>query len=143
LIEEPNAASVALFSRGRVLLIQRARPPYQGLWTLPGGRMEPGETAEAAAAREIREELGLDVFRLRPVTRLALAADAGEGNRSDDPARGFFLQVFATDTFAGDIATSEEVAGYRWIECGRIDSLRLTPHLQEVMAAALAVFHGH
>ena len=57
----PNAASVAIVREGKVLLIKRAYAPYQHLWTLPGGRIEPGETIEQCAIREIAEELGLTI----------------------------------------------------------------------------------
>lgn len=46
---------------GRVLLVQRGKPPGEGLWSVPGGRLEPGETIEAAIAREVLEESGLVV----------------------------------------------------------------------------------
>ncbi len=45
----------------RVLVIQRGRPPGEGLWSVPGGRLEPGETLAQAVAREVREETGLVV----------------------------------------------------------------------------------
>jgi ADP-ribose pyrophosphatase YjhB (NUDIX family) len=46
---------------GRVLLIQRGNEPGRGLWSLPGGRVEPGESDEQAVAREVAEETGLTV----------------------------------------------------------------------------------
>jgi len=50
-----------------VLLARRARAPYAGLWDLPGGFLEAGETPEAALGRELREELGARVRRARLV----------------------------------------------------------------------------
>jgi len=46
---------------GRLVLVQRAQAPSLGLWSIPGGRLEPGETAEAGCAREVLEETGLVV----------------------------------------------------------------------------------
>ena len=52
----------ALISNGALLVAQRARPPeLAGLWELPGGKVTPGESDAAALARELREELGVDV----------------------------------------------------------------------------------
>lgn len=46
---------------GRLLVVRRARAPGRGRWSLPGGRLEPGETMAAGVAREVREETGLEV----------------------------------------------------------------------------------
>ena len=48
-------------SNGRLLLVRRANPPGEGMWSIPGGRVEPGETDEAAVTREVAEETGLSV----------------------------------------------------------------------------------
>ena len=124
----PNAASVALIDRDRVLLIQRARKPYFGMWSLPGGRLEPGETAEQAAEREIKEEVGLSVWRLHPIRRMFL----GEGH--------FVLQVFATEAFEGEITASNEVTDYRWASLDEIGFMHTTPDLADVVAGAFRIF---
>ena len=122
----PNAASVALFESGRVLLIQRARAPWLGKWSLPGGRLEAGEDAETCARREIAEEIGLSVSALRPVVSMDLGG----------PQR-FVLQVFATRAFVGEIVANDEIADHRWLDPGLIGTLPTTPGLADVIAKAL------
>jgi ADP-ribose pyrophosphatase YjhB (NUDIX family) len=121
------AASVALLRRREVLLIQRNRAPSQGLWTLPGGRLDPGETSEQCAAREVREELDLAVRALRPVQRL----------RHEQ----FVLQVFATEAFDGEIRPDPaEVRAWRWAQPHHLAALRTTPGLADVLAAVFRLF---
>ena len=124
----PNAASVALLRGGQVLLIQRARAPGEGAWSLPGGRLEPGETAEDCAARELQEELGLLVAELRPVARLVL----GESR--------FRLQEFGTEVFDGDVVPNDEIAAWQWVRRGEETGLSTTPHLSEVLGQAFGLF---
>ena len=125
----PNAASVALIHREQVLLIQRARAPWLGMWSLPGGRLEVGEDAETCAAREIKEELGLTVYALRPVMRLAL------GDR-----RQFLLQVFGTEAFEGEIVPNDEITAWRWIRPEQTGGLPSTPHLGDALERAFPLF---
>ena len=128
-LDDPvDAVSVALVRDAEVLLIRRARAPYAGLWTLPGGRVEPGESAEAAAVREAREELGLEIAALRPLTRMTLAGTPR-----------YRLQVFATELFTGGIVTSDEVSDWRWTPAD-FGGLATTPRLGEVIGRALALF---
>jgi 8-oxo-dGTP diphosphatase len=59
----PPVVAVGLVARdraGRLLLVERSNPPHKGRWSLPGGRVEGGETIAVAAARELAEETGLE-----------------------------------------------------------------------------------
>ena len=93
----------------RVLLVRRGRPPAAGEWTLPGGRVEDGESPEAAAVRELREETAIDG---RVVASLGVVEIEREGVRYADPRiprrrRGAVRERATTrPMFAGRIETS-------------------------------------
>jgi 8-oxo-dGTP diphosphatase len=121
------AASVAIVRQHDLLLIQRNRAPSEGLWTLPGGRLEAGETAEQCAIRELKEELGLDVFALRPL----IVLKHGQ----------YRLQTFATQAYDGEIvADAAEIRDWRWVRPAQLGSLRTTPGLRDVVEAAFRIF---
>lgn len=72
------AGAVVLDPGGRVLLVRRGRAPSAGEWTLPGGRLEPGESPEQAVVRELREETAIEG---RIVAALGVVVIEREGSR--------------------------------------------------------------
>jgi 8-oxo-dGTP diphosphatase len=125
-----QAASVALIRDRTVLLIQRARQPNRGLWTLPGGRIEPGETADECATREINEELGLTVAQLHRIGRQDVRG------RQDN----WHITVFATDNFVGEIRPSDEITDLRWVSKVEASKLRTTALLGSLLDGAFSLF---
>ena len=94
--------AVAFDDSGRLLLVKRANPPAQGLWSIPGGRVEPGESAEIAVVREVLEETGLEVMIVREVG--TVYRDAPSGGRY--VIRDFLVELAAGAVpVAGDDAT--------------------------------------
>jgi 8-oxo-dGTP diphosphatase len=73
----PCVGAVIKDEAGRLLMILRGHDPGRGLWSIPGGRIEPGETAEAAVVREVKEETGLDVHCGPLLGRAELPGTAG------------------------------------------------------------------
>ena len=89
----PRAAvSGAIFQGERVLLVRRARPPALGLWSLPGGHIEPGETAADALLRELMEETGVK-GRLGGVADAVDVIDCGPDVRCKCETRSGGLQA--------------------------------------------------
>jgi ADP-ribose pyrophosphatase YjhB (NUDIX family) len=73
----PCVGAVVLDDAGRLLLVRRGREPNRGLWSLPGGRVEPGESDAEAVAREVLEETGLRVRVGAVVGRVRIPAGTG------------------------------------------------------------------
>jgi 8-oxo-dGTP diphosphatase len=126
------AVSAAIFRDGRVLIVRRARPPAHGLYTLPGGGVELGETLEQAVIREVREETGLAITPIGLVGfREAIARDAAERVE-----RHFVILPFAARWVGGEIALSEELAEAHWLKPDELAGLKTTERLAEIVAAA-------
>lgn len=121
----PNACSIALIDDDRVFLIQRAYAPFANLWTLPGGRREPGESAEDCVKRELFEETGLLVSDPRPV----LIEDVGEGEMK------FRLAVFTARQVYVAPVVSHEVADWDWVEISELDRYPCTENLAGIVTA--------
>ena len=126
------AVSAAIFLDDRVLIVRRAQPPANGLYTLPGGGVELGETLEQAVIREVREETGLVI---EPVAlagyRQMIARDA-DGRVE----RHFVILPFAARWSAGEVSLNEELAEADWLLPSQIAPLKTTEGLAEIVAAA-------
>jgi len=126
------AVSAAIFRDGRVLIVRRGRPPAHGLYTLPGGGVELGETLEDAIKREVREETGLEIAPLELVGfRQAIVRDP-EGRVE----RHFVILPFAARWIQGEVSLNEELAEAHWLTSAGLAGLKTTEGLAQIVAAA-------
>lgn len=126
------AVSAAIFREGRVLIVRRARPPANGLYTLPGGGVELGETLEEAVLREVREETGLTIAPIALAGyRQAIARD--DAGRVE---RHFVILPFAARWVSGEIVLNEELAEAHWLCPAELPALTTTEGLTQIVAAA-------
>ena len=129
------AVSAAILRDGKVLIVRRARPPAKGVFTLPGGGVEAGETLHAALIREVREETGLAIEPLALAGhREVIARDAG--GRAE---RHFVILAFAARWLGGEISLNEELAEAHWRDPAELAGLTTTEGLADIVAAALAI----
>jgi ADP-ribose pyrophosphatase YjhB (NUDIX family) len=126
------AVSAAIIRDGKVLVVRRARNPALGIYTLPGGGVETGETLMQAVTREVREETALEI---EPVAlaghREAIARDA-QGRVE----RHFVILCFAARWLSGEPVLNEELDDARWLDPAELSGLRTTEGLAEIVAAA-------
>src|SRR3954470_8091783 len=127
------AVSAAIIRDGRVLVGRRAKGASTGLYTLPGGVVEAGETLHQAVVREIAEETGITI---EPVG----LAGQGEFITSDEAAkisRHCVILCFAARWLAGEgVPQIEELSELRWLRPADIASLKTTEGLADIIAAA-------
>ncbi|MER9071362.1 NUDIX hydrolase [Mesorhizobium sp. M0904] len=96
------AVSACVVRENTVLLVKRARPPSQGLYAFPGGKVEAGETLEQAARRELLEETGLQARSYRPLREIHIDG-SGDGHPVD-----YWLTVFGADYAGGEAVASDD-----------------------------------
>jgi 8-oxo-dGTP diphosphatase len=114
---------IAYDDQGRLLLIRRANDPGSGQWSLPGGRVEPGETDNAAVIREMREETGLDVI---PGTVI------GTVTRAPYEIHDYACRVTGGTLTAGDDATDA-----RWSDAADLSALEEAGELVDLLYVTL------
>ena len=112
----PCVGAVIADADGRLVLVRRANPPHAGLWSLPGGRVERGETREQAVVREVAEETGLRVHVERRVGRVSIG---------DYDVVDFACRIVGGSLVAGSDAADAAVADPRTLDCtpGLVDIL--------------------
>ena len=126
------AVSAAIVRDGKILVVRRARPPALGVFTLPGGVVETGETLTQAVTREVREETSLAI---EPVA-LAGFRETIVRDGDDRVERHFVILCFAARWQAGEPVLNEELSEARWIDPAELAGLTTTPGLAEIVAAA-------
>ncbi len=128
------AVGVLLLSdEGRVLLVQRGRAPGVGLWTVPGGKVELGESLEVAALRELKEETGL-ACRLGPIVEVL-----DRVVRDPDGAISFHYVIldFVADQPEGDLRAGSDSTDARWVALTELDQYPTTDGLAPVIERAV------
>ncbi|MEU8529017.1 (deoxy)nucleoside triphosphate pyrophosphohydrolase [Streptomyces sp. NPDC048629] len=116
----------ALYDGGRLLAARRSAPPeLAGRWELPGGKLEPGESAEKALVRELREELGVET-------------EPGERVPGEWPLKpGYVLRVWTARLLSGEPRPLEDHDELRWLARDELDSVDWLDADRPALAAAV------
>jgi len=120
------AAAVIRSADGRILIARRPLDKHQGgLWEFPGGKVEAGESVQAALARELLEELGIEVTRAQPLIQV----------RHDYPDKQVLLDVWQVLAFQGE-AHGAEGQPLAWVTASELDGFEFPAANRPIVSAA-------
>ena len=124
-----HGVSLICRREGRFLLVERGKEPWKGWLAFPGGGVEEGETAEAAAIREFKEETALDAKALSHVITVDLAL---EGKAYD---KSYYLSVFRVWQVSGQEVAGDDAVSIHWLTIEEMASAKVTSSTLDVACA--------
>ncbi|GJD78753.1 NUDIX hydrolase [Methylobacterium gregans] len=127
-------ASIAVIRGDRVLLAARANAPMRGVWTLPGGLVEAGETLAEAALRELREEVGLEARVVGVLSPTEIIDRDAEGRARHH----YVVHPHAALWQGGEPTAGPEALAVRWARLDEVPGLATTPGLVGTLTEAFA-----
>jgi ADP-ribose pyrophosphatase len=126
----PLVAVGAIVMRdGRILLVRRGQPPSEGLWAIPGGRVELGETLQEAAGREIKEETGLIIRARDPVHTF----DVILRDRTGRVQFHYVIVDLLADYVSGVLRHGDDAHDARWVTPEELEGLPINQTTLDVL----------
>lgn len=132
----PRLAALAVMLRGdQVLLARRRNPPDAGLWGFPGGHVDPGETALAAAARELAEETGITAIPRLYLDNVDLIRRAPDGEIEFH----FLLAAVLCDYVSGEPVAADDALDAGWWQIADVlhGDVPLSAHVTDILRRAV------
>lgn len=130
-----SGASAAILRDGEVLLIQRGKGAFKGLWSLPGGHIEPGERARDAAQREVLEETGIEA-RIEGVLDVH---DIILRHPDGGIATHYVISVFWGTWCSGEAVAASDARDARFFPLAELDTLPMTDGSQSLIERAFGL----
>jgi 8-oxo-dGTP diphosphatase len=126
------AVGAVILRDGQVVLVRRSRPPRLHEWSIPGGKVEWGESVEQALRREIREETGLEIepLGLIDVVDAVIRDDSGAVDRH------YVLIDFAARPLSGTLQAGDDVSEAVWVSLDGLNGYPMWSETRRIIARA-------
>ena len=113
-----------------VLLVKRNRPPSEGLWAIPGGGVELGETLQEAAEREISEETGIVIQAKKPIYTF----DVIERDENGDIRFHYVIVDLAADYISGELSAGDDAVAVSWVSLEDLNERNVSDATRKFLA---------
>ena len=123
------AVGAVVFNDKRVLLVRRGQPPSEDLWAIPGGKVGLGETLQAAAEREIREETGVSIRALEPVYTF----DHIERDETGRIRFHYVIVDMRAEYLSGAIRSGDDAREARWVSAEEIANMTVSSRTRDLL----------
>lgn len=129
-VTAPKAAvGAVVIENGKVLLVKRLYPPKRGQWAIPGGSVNLGETLQAAAEREIKEETGLTIEAKEPIYTFDLIERDSKGEIQFH----YVIVDLRAEYISGELKPADDVSDARWFTPDEIECHDVTSNTKELL----------
>jgi ADP-ribose pyrophosphatase YjhB (NUDIX family) len=125
-----EGASIAVLKDRCVLLVKRARAPFAGLWSLPGGKTDANEAPRDAVRRELKEETGIEADIEGVVDTVKIVPDEGGGSVT------YRLTVFYGRPRGGSLKAGGDTEAAQWVHLDDVEELPMTPGTADLIWVA-------
>jgi 8-oxo-dGTP diphosphatase len=125
-------AGAVVWRSNDVLIVKRGTPPRLHEWSIPGGKVEWGETVEQTVHREVREETGLTI----EIVGLIGVVDALIRDKTGSIARHYVLVDFVARFVSGELHPADDVMEAHWVPFDRLDDYPMWEETRRIIAAS-------
>lgn len=116
--------------QGEVLLVGRARPPRMGEWSIPGGKVDMGESLREALLREVREETGIDI----EIAGLIDVVEFIAAEENERPGQHYVLIDFSARWLKGEVRPASDAKDARWVRPAALDRYEMWEETRRIIA---------
>lgn len=132
-MSEPSIPQIGVgavvIRNGKVLLVKRGRPPSEGLWAIPGGRLQFGETLQQGAERELLEETGIVIRATNPI----YIFDVLDKDETGGVRYHYVIVDLAAEYVTGEVHASDDAVDARWLSADDLTLLSVSEKTIELL----------
>ncbi len=125
-----------VIKNNKILLVKRKNPPAKGLWAIPGGRLEFGESLKEACRREVLEETGIQI----KVGELFYSFEVIERNSNNEIVFHYVILDFSAEYISGNAMAGDDALDVGWFSPVQLNKIKINPYTKRLLKEKLKFY---